>query len=206
MTFSKNWCDASRRDGLTLIYVKRCLFNLLSSSSGILLLATFSLWMRSFARLDSIGYSHNAPPGKFAVDWGYHLTSTRGMLTLTHYVDVYDDPAVIASQRRERYFSGAKWTVSDAQPPADHGIGLHERRNSYPYGTNRNWQIFTPHALVCLIALPMPVLAITRFRRRHKRQRSGACLNCGYDLRATPERCPECGRVPQSGAVENHYQ
>ncbi len=38
----------------------------------------------------------------------------------------------------------------------------------------------------------VPVLAIVR-----RRERVGRCPVCDYDLRASHERCPECGAVPE---------
>ena len=39
------------------------------------------------------------------------------------------------------------------------------------------------------------VSAVARARRRRLTERQGRCAKCGYDLRATPDRCPECGEV-----------
>jgi hypothetical protein len=52
-------------------------------------------------------------------------------------------------------------------------------------------------AAVCFSALPLSWAWLFQTRRRRdRRSRRGLCRSCGYDLRASAGRCPECGAVP----------
>jgi hypothetical protein len=48
-----------------------------------------------------------------------------------------------------------------------------------------------PAAWVTQIAVPW----LWRLRAERARRRVGLCVRCGYDLRASKERCPECGTL-----------
>jgi hypothetical protein len=59
--------------------------------------------------------------------------------------------------------------------------------------TATNWVLQVPYwSLVALTALP-PAWLDHRARRRCRLARRGVCTKCGYDLRESPDRCPECG-------------
>ena len=64
-----------------------------------------------------------------------------------------------------------------------------------------SWVFAAPYwELSVFLALPPMLWFGMAMRRRFERRRADdrgecRCAKCGYDLRATPERCPECGTI-----------
>ena len=60
-----------------------------------------------------------------------------------------------------------------------------------PGGTLIRFPLWLP----CLLFAATPLYCLIPFHRRRKRKKLGLCLKCGYDLRASKDRCPECGEA-----------
>jgi len=58
--------------------------------------------------------------------------------------------------------------------------------------------IGTPHWLPTILLAGLPLVRLIRRLRHERAARLGLCPVCNYDLRATPERCPECGAIPEN--------
>jgi hypothetical protein len=101
-------------------------------------------------------------------------------------------PRVLNSAWFSRW--GFEWSGYDVTiSPTSVGNGIIKARNILvPY-----WSLLVPTAIPALVWL----MLLKKRRKRNGRLAKGLCLRCGYDLRATPQRCPECGAEPDPWAL-----
>lgn len=84
----------------------------------------------------------------------------------------------------------------DSSAPVMHRWGFAVLRNVISQGN-----VYTGYVIPCwALAAFLVGVGIIRARRflRHSAVQGARCANCGYDLRASPQRCPECGHPRQT--------
>jgi predicted RNA-binding Zn-ribbon protein involved in translation (DUF1610 family) len=70
---------------------------------------------------------------------------------------------------------------------------------------NRYLGVFFPTWMAILLSGVLPVAWLySPRRRRARRSKLGLCQSCGYDLRASADRCPECGAMIDHRSAKSH--
>ena len=165
----------------------RHLFTLCSAASLVLCVTVCVLWVRSYSVCDAITNVYvRAVPFAYDSDlvfyseW-YDVVHCRG-----HVSVIYGHPEQGApgSPAHDSY------PASDATP--DHLLRPHERR-LLGFRYNDDFYLSIPDYALALLFGVLPIASAVRMLRRRRRGHLGLCARCGYDLRATPACCPECG-------------
>jgi hypothetical protein len=73
------------------------------------------------------------------------------------------------------------------------GAGWSSRQGWGAVGGDASSAAYVPWWLIALLAATPLLRRIYRHRRAALRRAAGQCAACGYDLRESPDRCPECG-------------
>ena len=175
--------------------MRRRLFTLGSAVSLLLCVSTVVLWVRSYYASDLLLF---AGP---EADW--YFWNHKDQLRFAHAVptDAWVK-GVRAGMPRGWSLRVGESVALERVPGSNvyiwsHGFGLvtGERWGEYHH------EILFPHWAAVLVAALLPLNLITAQIRRRYRPLPGNCRRCGYDLRATPDRCPECGTPVVPNAV-----
>jgi hypothetical protein len=151
----------------------------------LLFIVSSALWIRSYWTHSMLGYFGVGTSDGLRRD--YYFVSKVGRITYIWF-------------HQKAIITKAQWIMHDF--PSSHdgtdgplvlGFGVRTVGSPYPFG----WHEFTvPYLFVDLALVSMAFFGFKVAARYRRQMRPGLCIACGYDLRATPDRCPECGTIP----------
>ena len=169
--------------------MNRRLANLLTVLSVLLCAAILLAWLRSY------------------LPRGLHLGSHDGRLLLMFTEDQWSD--IVAPADREPGYADLWQLARGEAAAADSVLGVEYVTRLTPtsglpgFGGNRGrfFLLAVPYGYLLLVPAAGAAGSAVLLRRHRRRSRVGACTNCGYDLRATPDKCPECGHAARASTA-----
>jgi len=151
------------------------------------------LWVRSYYSCDLLTYRSRDRDTRYVLFSGWHLVSSYGILALRRS-EHYGVPD------RGSFREGHNWELYIGEEAGRVVIKNGALGFSFEYSDDfrafYRYAVTVPHWSVAILFLIIPALACCRLFSRRRSVAKGRCVRCGYDLRATPDCCPECGTVP----------
>jgi hypothetical protein len=179
------------------LIVRRWIFNLAATTSLAFCLAIIALWLRSYWRADTVSLFPSPQRHWIVRSAAGRMHGQQWLATNSLWEGVPNN-----------YSSGAVSSFGGYLPMAGQfaGFGYHHGTGPFP-GTTIGGvdSVLIPHAFFAAIFALLPGLWLRSAMRRRAiaaRVKAHLCLDCGYDLRASKDRCPECGTaIPPAAAA-----
>jgi hypothetical protein len=181
--------------------MKLRVLNLVTLLSLLLWVATVACWTWSYRQYWAVSAYSVGGPRQRPVRHLIHVSSSLGSLSLCYeYENAVNE--LLSPSDRSKWSAG--WIIAgesfEPPPPllfpgngtqGQFGFRQCFKYWAEPMQTRREHLLILPYwFLLLLFAVPWMSRLACRFRHPGRR---GVCRTCGYDLRASSERCPECG-------------
>jgi hypothetical protein len=171
--------------------MRRRLFNVLAGVSLVLFMVTAGIWARTYWRQDqfqtvSRRYDFDTTPGRVWLDYS----------NPPYFAGSGYRARPVANDRFGQQFHGF-FTIMPAPGGRSYavcGFVYLTYLQPGPPWPCRFKTVGVPFWFITLLTGMIPLIWL---QNRFTRKLPGQCAVCGYDLRATPDRCPECGTVPK---------